>query len=476
MYTNELIAKIRSNHTGLLGKTALIEGRESLTFGELWDLKDQCSEKLLSRGVCKGDVVAIRSANSIRLGIFFLALVDIGAVPFVVNYKLDVLKIDTLNISFFLVNNKLMSGGTSQELAEEDFRKEDWDDYFTLFRNKKQFKPITDGAFLVTSSGSKGSPKIVKLTVQGTIRNIQSNTEALSIRDTDITVVALPMGYSYGLVGQFLSHLYVGATIILTDGKFFLAEIGSLLNKYRVTTLFMVPPMIRQINYLQSKGFYKMNTSSLRFVTIGGNRMEQSSILKAMGFFGCPIVKTYGLAEAGPRVCTNVIPSQEYREINSVGKANNGIKVSIIDKSGNSLAVNQLGTIHINSPSVTSGYLNARLTRLIKPFNAITTKDIGYISETGNLYIMGRKKESFYIGKRQLWFQEIENILYSHFNLLKLSLEKENRKIKIKTVSMYDYAVNPDAIIEKLSDTLNTDAGKMFRIEMIKTNEFLSEK
>lgn len=70
------------------------------------------------------------------------------------------------------------------------------------------------------------------------------------------------------------------------------------------------------------------------------------------------IYNTYGLSEAGPRVTAQ---RHDCCRGNSVGKRTRGVEVAIIDDKGDALTNGERGLVHINSPSVFSGYIKVRL-------------------------------------------------------------------------------------------------------------------
>jgi long-chain acyl-CoA synthetase len=465
---------LRYRHQNLQ-KVAIIERGQKLTYTQLWQQVDAWQTALAQQGIAKGDVVAVCSSNSIATCIAFLAIWQYGAVPFIVNYKLETLgSLCDLNIRFYLVPTKNPAVHRYFK-SFEGFTQNDLNETFRCYKNTcSQAKLLTDTAILVTSSGSSGKAKIVKLTERGTLFNVKSNIKALSIETRDVSALILPLGYSYGLVGQLLSHLYMGASVVLLDTVFFITQISEVLNLYQVTNLFMVPPMIRQINYLHSKNLLKIDCPTLRFITIGGNRIETSSVSKVMDIFKCPVIKTYGLAEAGPRVATNIVHDAAHQAVESVGKANQGVGISILFHHKNHEA--NTGIIKIESPSVMAGYFNFRRGVNIVPHKSVITKDIGYLDADGNLFILGRKDNYFKIGKQSFWYREVENLLYQHFPFLKISLQKSKRKIVIKVVAMYDFVVNTEEVMTILSATFGPKANPIFSLEVLKTNTMLNEK
>jgi acyl-CoA synthetase (AMP-forming)/AMP-acid ligase II len=472
-----LVNVLRRRHEQHPEKTALIEGKRSLTYAELWEQVRYQQRMLRRAGVVPGQVVAICSPNSLDMSTLFLAVMALKAVPFVVNYRIEVLgDLSQLNVVWFAVPRTSIA--IRKQLASEPYMEQHpFDARFDLFRNTCPTRTTADDtALLVTSSGSSGNAKVVQLTNSGTLFNIRANVQALNLSPDDVTAIALPMGYSYGLVGQFLSHLYVGATILLLDPMFFLHQMVWLFGRHRVTTLFLVPPMVRQLNYLHDRKLLPADFSTLRFVAVGGNRIETTSVRKAMQVFGCPVIKTYGLAEAGPRVATHPVYHSADPDVESVGLPNRGVRVQIVGDEGEELLPGRIGTVRIHSPSVMMGYFNAPACPSHQPHATIMTKDVGYLDSQGRLFVLGRKGDQFQAGERTYWFREVENVLYAHFAFLKVALRHQESQIHIAAIAMKDYPVQETDVHERLREAFGPSCNRLFVFTLMRTNTLLNEK
>ena len=218
-----LIDILRQRHQAHPTKTAFIERNQSVSYAELWQRVAAVEHSFQQYGINPGEVVALCSPNSLALCVAFLAALEHGAIPFVINYKLEVLgDLSSLNIRHFLVPG---TNATVRRYFKEVpcFVQSTFDTYFDCYQNPHASATALPGtALLVTSSGSSGQAKVVQLTDHGTLANIQANIRALKLCSDDVTAIGLPIGYAYGLVGQLLSHLYVGATVLMLDSLFFL--------------------------------------------------------------------------------------------------------------------------------------------------------------------------------------------------------------------------------------------------------------
>ncbi|MEM1134444.1 MAG: class I adenylate-forming enzyme family protein [Bacteroidota bacterium] len=469
---NTIIDAIRLNNQDRLHEIALVENGFGLTYEQLWNRVTIYSKELHDHGISRGKIVVLSFPNSIELSVLFLSLLNIEAVPIIVNeLQESAINFEQLNCFGYMAHQKNISSALYKNLINRKSECQPLFENSFLFKNKNfdNRQLVEDTAILITSSGSTSISKVIKLTTQGTIANIKANAKSLGISPFDTTIMALPMNYSYGLIGQFLSHLYTGSKIVLADAKFAITQIPKLISEWNATSLFTVPPMIRQLNYMFEKGFLKGDFSSLRFITIGGNHLEKESLIKAMKTFKCQFVKTYGLAEAGPRVCTHHIGSLEDAEINSVGYPLEGINIRIIDEYDNELPIGEIGRVVIESPSITAGYLN-HITDRIKPGKEILTEDLGYISKTGKFYILGRKNDLMEVEGRQIWLQEMASIIYGTGKVLKVNITKKGDYTHITIIPMPACRITDESIFLLLCEHFQFNVWEKVHIKFIKAN------
>lgn len=465
-----IISSLKNNTAHTPDATALVDEVKSLTYQMLWGEVELYAAHFMAQGVSQGTIVVLSFPNSVELAVVFLSLLRIGAVPLIVSdTQEESINFEELNVYCYVVHprntysifyKKAMENNVAHAHAT-----------FLLLRNE-QYRPDSEpvkAVLLITSSGSTSQSKVIQLGEKGILKNIAANVASLGILPTDTTIVALPMNYSYGLVGQFLSHLYAGSKIILADVKFAITQIPKLVAQHKVTSIFTAPPMIRQINYLYNKGFYREDFSSLRYVTVGGNHIERSSLLKSMKIFKCAFVKTYGLAEAGPRVSTNRIESVSCSNIDAVGKPLDGVTIRIVDEAGNDLPANTQGRVIIESPCVTLGYLNASSDR-ITPEQRIVTEDIGFVSDAGDLTVLGRRNEFIQFKDQTFWFRDLSDVIYSTEHILKLSITKTETHVEIDAVAIANCNITEESIYLILCENFQIDVWDKFKIRVLKGN------
>ena len=127
-----------------------------------------------------------------------------------------------------------------------------------------------DLALCLTTSGSTGSPKLVRLTKRNIISNAESIAEYLQIDEHERPITMLPMYYSYGL-SIINSHLIKGATILLTDKTYAQREFWNFLREQRATSMSGVPYTWEMLRRLR---FFRMDLPSVKTMTQAGGKLN----------------------------------------------------------------------------------------------------------------------------------------------------------------------------------------------------------
>lgn len=296
-----------------------------------------------------------------------------------------------------------------------------------------------DTAVLLTTSGTTGSPKLVRLSY----RNIQSNAEAivssLDITPTEIAVTSLPFSYSYGL-SVLNSHLLAGASLVCTDASLLTREFWKLFNECGCTSFAGVPYSYMMLERL---GFDRMVLPSLRTMTQAGGRLAKEKVQyfsEVAKKAGCRFFVMYGQTEAAPRI--SCLPWESLQEkAGSVGIAIPGGVLRITGVGSSNLKPFEEGEIVYEGPNVMMGYAESRsdLSKGDELCGVLATGDIGYLDSEGFLFITGRLKRFIKIYGLRLNLDDVEKMLEGALLMpvacvgrddqLHLLLESNNQKL-----------------------------------------------
>jgi acyl-CoA synthetase (AMP-forming)/AMP-acid ligase II len=236
-----------------------------------------------------------------------------------------------------------------------------------------------DLALLMSTSGSSGSPRLVRLSQENLRSNAEAIAEALSIRPQDRAVTSLPLHYCYGL-SVVHSHLLVGASIVLTDLSVADECFWTLAAEARVTTLAGVP---HTFELLDRVGFATMDLPHLRTITQAGGRMDPQRVVELATLGrrrGVDLFVMYGQTEATARMAY-LPPGLAAEHPTTVGVAVPGGSLEIVD-----------GEVVYSGPNVMLGYADtAADLALGRTVERLHTGDLGRITDAGLLEITGRR-------------------------------------------------------------------------------------
>jgi acyl-CoA synthetase (AMP-forming)/AMP-acid ligase II len=237
-----------------------------------------------------------------------------------------------------------------------------------------------DLALLLSTSGSTGSPKLVRLSADNLAANARQITEALAIRPDDCAALTLPLTYCYGL-SVLTTHLSVGAAVMLTGASVVDPCFWADARSAGVTT---IPGVPHTFELLERSGFAERDLPPrLRILTQAGGRMAPERV---RGFAelgrrrGFDLVVMYGQSEATARMTT--LPTDlAITHPDSVGRAVSGGELVIDD-----------GEVVFRGPNVMLGYArDPSDLALGRSVVELRTGDLGELTEDGLLRITGRK-------------------------------------------------------------------------------------
>ncbi len=277
---------------------------------------------------------------------------------------------------------------------------------------EQDYKLPEELALLLTTSGSTGSPKLVRQSGRNIEANTRSIAEYLGILSEDRAITTLPMQYTYGL-SILQSHLSVGAAVILTDKTLMDKEFWALLKEQKATTFGGVPYIYEMLKKLR---FDRMNLPSLRYLTQAGGKLPKElaeEFIQTCKRKNMKFIVMYGQTEATARMA--YLP-WEHAESHaaSIGIAIPGGEFWLADPEGAPiLEPETTGELVYRGPNVTLGYAENRFD-LCKPdenHGELRTGDMAKRDAKGFYYIVGRKKRFLKLFGSRVNLDEVEGLL-----------------------------------------------------------------
>jgi long-chain acyl-CoA synthetase len=294
-----------------------------------------------------------------------------------------------------------------------DFKKISSNGTYELFFNESNTAVLHDElALLMTTSGSTGNSKLVRLSYSNLQSNADSIVEYMKLDFKSRAITTLPFSYSYGL-SIVNSHLRVGGSIVLNEKSIIETSFWEKYEMFSPSHLGGVPFTYEMLGRFKEKLFAN---KALKTLTQAGGRLPE----KAVKFFAeeckarsIDFYVMYGQTEATARMsyldCLDAIERP-----NSIGKPIPGGKFSLIDEKGNEITQNwNEGEIVYEGPNVSFGYANKKSDLSLGDENKgkLYTGDIGVRDDLGFFYIKGRSSRMAKINGIRTNLQEVEDFL-----------------------------------------------------------------
>ena len=258
-----------------------------------------------------------------------------------------------------------------------------------------------DLAMCLTTSGSTGSPKLVRLTLRNIIANAESIAEYLHIDANERPITMLPMYYSYGL-SIINSHLLKGATILLTDKTYAQREFWNFLKENETTSMSGVPYTWELLRRLR---FMRMDLPSVKTMTQAGGKLNAEIAKEYIQWAksqGKRFIVMYGQTEATARM--SYLPWEKAEEkYASIGVAIPGGEFSLAED----------GELIYKGENVSMGYAECAedLLKGDENHGILHTGDMARVDEDGFYYITGRKKRFVKIWGNRCNLDQIEQMV-----------------------------------------------------------------
>ena len=266
-------------------------------------------------------------------------------------------------------------------------------DYTLLQTGEQKYEIHPDILLCLTTSGTTGSPKLVKLTERNLKSNAESIAEYLRITDKERAITSLPMYYSFGM-SVINSHLIKGATLLLTDKAVIQREFINFLKKGKATSVAGVPYTYEMLRRLR---FLKMDLPELKTMIQAGGKLNANIVkeyVEAAQASSKEFIVMYGQTEAAPRM--SYLPFDKALEkYASIGIPIPGGKLSVRDVNDQEITTPDTdGELIYEGPNVCMGYAECieDLAKGDENNGVLHTGDVARFDNDGYFYITGRMK------------------------------------------------------------------------------------
>lgn len=283
-------------------------------------------------------------------------------------------------------------------------------------RERAPFPLAPELALLMTTSGSTGSPKLVRQSYENLRANTASIIEYLQMDASERAITSLPLHYVYGL-SILNTHLAVGASVVVTRETLFSRDFWQLTREREVTSLGGVPYTYVMLKRLR---FSRMELPALRTLTQAGGKLDpelhaafaQDCAAKGRRFF-----VMYGAAEATARM--GYLPAElALSHAGAMGRVIPGGRFELVDAEGRVIQQpGESGELVYYGANVTLGYATsgADLIKGDERHGRYATGDVARCDADGIYTIVGRKKRFLKLFGKRTNLEEVEHLLRQRF-------------------------------------------------------------
>ncbi len=282
---------------------------------------------------------------------------------------------------------------------------------YNLLKTNAPYNYVINKALaqLITTSGSTGSPNFVRQSYMNIESNIKAITKYLEINHSDRAITTMPMNYTYGL-SIINTHLFNGASIVLTDKTLLDKKFWALVKKNNVTTFGGVPYIY---GILKRIDFLHMDLPSLKYITQAGGKLSCELALEFAEICAQKKIKfftMYGQTEATARM--SYLPADfAIKKAGSIGVAIPNGEFWLVDE--NNIRIEQAyvtGELVYSGENVSLGYARSYLDLSMGDENngILYTGDLAQYDEDGFYFIIGRKKRFIKLYGHRLNMDEVE--------------------------------------------------------------------
>ncbi|MBS0355955.1 MAG: long-chain-fatty-acid--CoA ligase [Proteobacteria bacterium] len=322
---------------------------------------------------------------------------------------------------------------------------------------RQRFKPVPLGqqdlAFLQYTGGTTGISKGAMLTHANIASNVTQayNWIRPAVREgREIIVTALPLYHVFALTANCLTFLMIGATNLLIANPRDIPGFVKEWAKYPVSVFTGVNTLFNAL--LNNADFAKLDFSTMR-VTLGGGMAVQAPVAERWRqITGTPLLQAYGLTETSPAATINPLDMDAFN--GAIGLPISSTEISIRDEAGSEVPITQVGEICIRGPQVMKGYWQRpeETANAFHPDGFLRTGDMGYVDKQGFVFLVDRKKDMILVSGFNVYPNEVEEAVAMHPGVgdvaaIGVADEHSGEAVKIFVVRK-DPALTEKALIE----------------------------
>lgn len=403
---------------------AIDDAGGQLTYGELVALRGELSAVLPKR-----ELVFCLCENKVGALAGFLSLYDCKDVCLLLSSHIDksLLKVldETYRPSYYWMPENMVYESGYEKVY-------DYKGFVLCKTGKKVPAMHPELSMLMTTSGTTGSPKLVRHKYGNIESNAKNVAKVFGWTPEERGIIDLPMQYTMGL-NVINSHLYAGATVLLIEANLMSPKYWSFIKEQKGSNFTGVPFSYEILNRLR---FWKMDLPHLTTMAEGGGKLSDTlfkivvdyTVEKNKRFFA-----TFGTTETSARLAY-LPPSEAATHIGSIGHAIPEGKLILVDENGNEINEADVeGELRYEGPNVTMGYGTCveDLAKDDEFCGMYETGDLAKKDADGFFYIVGRKKRFLKLFGLRVSLDQSEKIISENFGGIECACMGDDNQMQI---------------------------------------------
>ena len=371
-------------------------------YGDVRDL-----ENVLRNSTTERSLIFCLTSNTIESIAGYVAIVASKSVPFMVDLSINISFLEKLleqyQPDFIWAPSSYIARLKSSTVVLK------WGCYSLIQYTTTPAKVHPDLAVLLSTSGSTGSPKLVRISYANLEANASSIANYLAISKDERPITSLPPHYSYGL-SVLNSHFLKGATVLCTEASVVQGDFWALVKNGLATSIAGVPYTYEMLRRLR---FFRMELPSLKTLTQAGGHMKAEYVREFWDYArenNKKFVVMYGQTEATARM-SYLPPDAPEDKIGSIGVPIPGGKFSLVDDNDCPIfSPHETGNLIYEGPNVFMGYATKKSELMLGDLQLgrLDTGDIAYRDSDGYYFIKGRKNRFIKIYGNRINLDEVQ--------------------------------------------------------------------
>ncbi len=408
--------------------------RSEITWSEFNKKANRFANLLLTRGIKKGDKVAILLMNCLEWLPIYFGILKTGALAVPLNYRYTS---DEIKYCLNLADaDAILFGpeftGRVEELCDTIPRVKAWfyvgedcptfaesyDRLVTYCSSKAPDIKLTDDdeAAIYFSSGTTGFPKAI-VHAHRSLMHAAMTEQAHHKQTKDDVFLCIPPLYHTGAKMHWFGSFLVGGKAVLLKGvkpEWILKAVSD----EQCSIVWLLVPWAQDILDAIDRGDVKLedyDLSKWRLMHIGAQPVPPSLIKRWKEKFPNHLYDTnYGLSESIGPGCVH-LGVENIHKVGAIGKAGFGWEVKIVGSDGNEVKNGDVGELAVKGPGVMLCYYkDEKATAEVLKDGWLYTGDMAMRDEDGFIYLVDRKKDVIISGGENLYPVQIEDFLRSN--------------------------------------------------------------